>query len=711
MYKFPASGKRNLKFQYSWLSRWKWLSYSQVEDGAFCKFCVLFSVHGGGVGHQPLGKLSKKKFCNWKDAVEEFNRHQNTEYHKTCLLRASQLQNISCIKKHDSVDIQVNVGLKKQIEENRSRMIPIIETVVLCGRQGIALRGHRDSGPINLEEVPLQNDGNFRSLLRFKAKSGDTELENHLKFSSQNAMYTSPQIQNEIIEACNNIILNTLVKKVNNAKCFTVLADETTDISGIEQLSLCVRYIDESSEKIREDFLQFVPVFDVSGKGLANTILEAMNNVGLNATFLRGQGYDGAASMRGQFNGVQAHVSSVHPLAVYLHCSSHSLNLAVTSACSVQAIRNCMGTVGNISTFFKYPKRLNVLQQSIEKNVPEANPTRLKSLCPTRWIERHDSVIIFLQLFDAVIDGLEVISMWPDSVASTNANQLLCAAKQPEFLVALYVTDKLFSISLPLSRLLQTENIDLVEAMESAVLVEEAMKDLRENAQTEFHKLFMKVEKKANDIEVDVIAPRRAGRQLHRVNILSASEMTESAEDYYRAAIFIPFADNFIMQLGERLLAHRKLLNSFMCLLPKQSTKPTAADEESMKELVKTYMSDVTCSEQEAIGELQIWYRLLASRPQPPTNAFDAYFKCSETQFPTVKTLLRILTTLPVTTATNERSFSSLKRLKSYLRNSMEESRLNGLALLNIHHDIHISPSEVLDEFSKKPRRLNFRLF
>ncbi|KAJ8889920.1 hypothetical protein PR048_009425 [Dryococelus australis] len=81
-YKSPASDKRNLKFQYGSLNRWKWLSYCKVEDGAFSKFCAIFSLRGGGVGYQPLGKLAKKKFKNCKDAIEEFNIH-----HKNCLLR------------------------------------------------------------------------------------------------------------------------------------------------------------------------------------------------------------------------------------------------------------------------------------------------------------------------------------------------------------------------------------------------------------------------------------------------------------------------------------------------------------------------------------------------------------------------------------------------------------------------------------------------
>ena len=54
--------------------------------------------------------------------------------------------------------------------------------------------------------------------------------------------------------------------------CFSILADESTDIAGIEQMSLCVRYVDENMSTIQETFLQFVPLYDVTGKGIATSL-------------------------------------------------------------------------------------------------------------------------------------------------------------------------------------------------------------------------------------------------------------------------------------------------------------------------------------------------------------------------------------------------------------------------------------------------------
>ena len=76
--------------------------------------------------------------------------------------------------------------------------------------------------------------------------------------------------------------------------------------------------------------------------------------------------------------------------------------------------------------------------------------------------------------------------------------------------------------------------------------------------------------------------------------------------------------------------------------------------------------------------------------------------------YPSLEVLLQILTTGPVTTATNELSFSALRHLETYLRFTTKEDRLNGLVLLFVHRDLNINFEPVIDESSRKNRRLNF---
>jgi len=64
---------------------------------------------------------------------------------------------------------------------------------------------------------------------------------------------------------------------------------------------------------------------------------------------------------------------------------------------------------------------------------------------------------------------------------------------------------------------------------------------------------------------------------------------------------------------------------------------------------------------------------------------------------------------LPITTATGERSFSAVKLIKTYLRTSMQENRLNALALSYINKDIKLEYSQAIDQFAKRNRRLNLQ--
>ncbi|KAL5470805.1 hypothetical protein EMCRGX_G028829 [Ephydatia muelleri] len=120
----------------------------------------------------------------------------------------------------------------------------IVETVIFCGLQGIAFRGHQDNCP-DVQDDPNGNHGNFLALLNFCIQAGDRVLEEHLKNSASNALYTSKTVQNELIVICGDIIRNKILAKARRAKYFSIIADEATDVANDEQLSICVRYVEE----------------------------------------------------------------------------------------------------------------------------------------------------------------------------------------------------------------------------------------------------------------------------------------------------------------------------------------------------------------------------------------------------------------------------------------------------------------------------------
>lgn len=210
-------------------------------EGAFCRVCAIFSHPEVGKGkHAPAGALVSRPCTDWKHALEIFDSHQKTGYH-----RESQSAADDFVKAFSSsaptVADQLDSARKFQVKENRKRLAPIIDTIIFCGRQGLSLRGHNDSGPLGLSTVPSENEGNFTALLRMRSSSGDSCLKEHIESCSGNASYLSPAVQNEVVGICGTLIRDKIVSKINNARCFSVLADETTDVAGIEQLTIYAR--------------------------------------------------------------------------------------------------------------------------------------------------------------------------------------------------------------------------------------------------------------------------------------------------------------------------------------------------------------------------------------------------------------------------------------------------------------------------------------
>jgi len=697
-YKFPVSDKRRLSFQRHWMEQYSWLVFSDVAKGALCKVCVLFGRNHGGRGGQELRSLVATPFINWKKAKQIFDSHSKADYHMLSVEKAQGFMTVITGKTTDII-ASINSENKKQADENRKKLISIVETVILCGRQQIALRGKNETGKIGLTEPPY-NDGNFRAILRFRARSGDLFLKEHIlsQTSDSRSMFTSPTIQNEIIDLCGNFIQENVVNRIKNAGFFTILADETQDISRYEQLALCIRYVDDSSADsvfIREDFLEFVHVKDVTASALATTIMQCIITLGLDMEMLVGQGYDGAAVMSGQFRGVRTIISEKYPKAQFVHCSAHTLNLVLAHSCEIPMIRNCIGTIKTVINFF----RQSALRDGLLKDAAEsagATHSNLISLCETRWTEKHLAVERFAEMFSVVIEALQALQDSQRECAS-QAYQLKQAIENSQFVVSMLILRKVFSFTSTLNKILQTKNIDLTEACKYVDIVRKTLEDIRND--TEFLRIVAD-SKEFLGIE-SLTAPRITNRQKGRSN-----NPSETAEIYYKINVYYPFLDHVLSELAARFSNHHEKIGNLQILLPKFMKNKNDV-KNKLTEIHKMYL--VNEKLENLICEHQLWTKKWEeiSDDLNELNAIKTLEKCDKQFFPLIYNLLKILATLPVSTASAERSFSTLKRLKTYLRNTIGQERLTGLTLLNIYRDIVVDPLLIVNKLTQRRKRLN----
>ena len=160
--------------------------------------------------------------------------------------------------RRESVAVQFSKEFGGTILKIRQMLRSIVDTIILCCCQNIALRGHHDSAT-DLENRGVQsNHSIFWALLNFRIAAGDPHLRDHLQRADRNASYKSPDMQSQLINILCDQIRDTNLKNVRSCLLYTVIANEVTDCFNKEQLSLVLRYVEPETSFIREDLITFL---------------------------------------------------------------------------------------------------------------------------------------------------------------------------------------------------------------------------------------------------------------------------------------------------------------------------------------------------------------------------------------------------------------------------------------------------------------------
>ncbi|KAJ8682083.1 hypothetical protein QAD02_017875 [Eretmocerus hayati] len=722
-YRFPFSEhSKNAKVVrrfagHQHLDSFHWLAFSHSQQGYFCKYCpfLVNDCLGGYRKNVVLGKLVTeplRSFARLLGRTGDLVRHSELDYHIQAVEAGKKFVQAM---KNPEVEIlnQIDTYRLEQIRSNRARLMPIIKTLVFCGRQNIPIRGHRDDGGLNPDESV--DEGNFKELLKFRVESGDSILKSHLQQSSSRATYISKTTQNELIDACAQEITSVVIGRAKKAKFVSVIFDETLDISLVSQLTVILRYYLDG--KIYEDFVKFVDLFHeahgledhrckksdlselkMTGIKIGTIVRHTLIDLGMILDFCVAITCDGCSVNISESCGAVSVLKQDCQNAVYSPCYSHKLNLTISKSSSVQAVRNSVATMKETISFFKSSaKRVDPLKALLGRI--------LGDLCETRWVERHDGVLQFRENLPKIVETLDVISSWRDSQTAAKARALRLALCDSQFLVALVSLSDILSLTHPLSVLLQKSTIDVVSAESLIKDITTVLERKRERCDTEFQTLYEEICEIANQIDVDLRIPRTCGHQNYRDNHPAPDHVS-----YFRRSIYIPLIDHVLQDLKSRFSESTSEHYNLFVLLP---NTPLREEETQLNTVIsslatKYYVFFDTSPQQlrrVLKSEIEIWYaKWLREGYEPTFSAVDFLQHCDEDIFPTVHTLLRILVTIPYTAASAERSFSTLKRVKSWLRSTMGESRLVGLALMNVHRDIMLDLERVLDRYASMRR-------
>ncbi|XP_022862574.1 zinc finger MYM-type protein 1-like [Olea europaea var. sylvestris] len=248
----------------------------------------------------------------------------------------------------------------KQSEQARNayvtRLNASIDCVRVLLRQGHSFRGHDES------EDSL-NPGNFLVQLQFLAAHNEVINAVTLGNAPHSCKLTSPDVQKDIVNACAIETINVIIKDIGDS-LFSILVDESCDVSMNEQMSIVLRYVDNSGH-VNERFIGIEYDTSTTALSLKAAIDKVFSRYNLSMSRLRGQGYDGASSMQGKFNGLKTLILKESPCAFYIHCFAHQLQLALVAVVKKNIpITNFFRVVGNVmNTVGASSKRCDLLRE------------------------------------------------------------------------------------------------------------------------------------------------------------------------------------------------------------------------------------------------------------------------------------------------------------------------------------------------------------
>ena len=629
-------------------------------------------------------------------------RHEQSISHQIAVpvwLQSSRLS-----EKDSSVAQLVSSGHQAKVQLNRRNVETIFQAVLFLGKQGLPFRGHS-------EKDVTSNRGNFLELLDLVSRHSP-ELKRHLEGQFT---YTSPKIQNEMLHVIGSTIQRNIVQELNKCGIFGLICDETTDCSRLEQISICVRYVNDAAE-VQERFLGFWECPKTDGGSLFLTVSSILKSLGVSMRKIRAQCYDGAANMNGKYSGLSNRIKEEEPRAVYIHCHAHILNLTLQSACSsIQEVRNALGTVNALYNLLEGSAKRHAWFVAVQKSLDDGRrPGRLTRLCETRWSSRHQSVHTVKSRFEAILKTLEEMAE-ADRDLGPEATILSKSVATFRFLFFVSVLDALLQKTAVLSEYLQGKTVELSGIRRSASSTIKSLDKFR--SEEKFESFWREVEDLCRKLQLEepsLRSSRRVTQVPRRLDTSGPAYVPQSPKDEFRS-VYYEILDTIKMELSERFKSNEYEVLSAVGKLLLDTFTETTVDTDALETVCTVYGEDFDYARLKAQLELfshedkdEIQQRTQCRKEQEDEDDSDSREDSEEssqlppgivdlcvlfqklyyrTAYGEVYNLLKTYLVIPVSSASSERSFSTLRRLKTWLRASMTEDRLSNVALMAVERE------------------------
>eukprot|EP00795_Rhopilema_esculentum_P014860 gene14860-5984_t len=424
-----------------------------------------------------------RQFPGRKFGNENFVRRFKPEWYKTYTWLS-----------YSAVLQQLDSFHSEKVESNRQYLQIIIECIMFAAQQNIAVRGHEEARQ-NIWEVSDINRGNFLELLHLRCRDLPwlkEKLQNQFK---SHAQWTSPSIQNELIGILSDQVLERTLTEIKSCKFYSIIVDETSDMSKVEQVSIFIRYVFEGTTK--KTFLGLFDTENTEGKVLYELVTKVFKKFNLILSDIIAECFDGAANMRGVHKGLATRMKEHSPKAIYVHCYGHLLNLALENALT----------------------ELEPLRTHLSIQLEESGHRRtLKSLSATRGSCRWSAVKATTEQIPVILKALLIFTDNSDPSCYNESSSLVQAICNFDFVFGLLILRLILSSTDALSRYLQRKDIDVITAKRTADAVVLTLSGCRNEESFELFwesvgRIVSQIKKWINDTNFSLRDPRLPRRK------------------------------------------------------------------------------------------------------------------------------------------------------------------------------------------------------
>ncbi|CAI6366510.1 unnamed protein product [Macrosiphum euphorbiae] len=708
---FPLTkfGPQNRSFNAKHYSEFEWLEYSVSRDAVFCFNCIHFAKN------VKTDNLITTGYNNWRKLNEKLLKHSKTVQHLTSTV---QYNSYKSSKLTGTIVTQLSTAKKNEILKNRQYMKVLINITLFCAKQGLALRGHDE------KSSTVSNTGNFKELCTLFAMN-DKEFSD---FFNRKINYTSWIIQNSILEVCSNMTINTIISEIKYCGMYSIMCDEARSYKT-EQLSICVRYIIPNSYNVCERFIGF---YDVSnGRGaehISIEILSVLKKFGISDIPLVAQTYDGANVMSGSTSGVQTRIRDSHPEAIFIHCMAHKLNLVVTNTCrTIKESNTFFNTLEAVYVHFSQPGKDKLLQD-LQKSM-QIKSLSISRLCETRWSCRLKNCKAVHNSFGVIVNILQNEINEDTNKEVAQAIGLLHMLKKMSFVLYLFIFEEILGIIDILSKKLQKKEGTIGNAVIEINAVIKTIQNMRN--EKSFDVLWNNVIQFLLKHDIDdshntpgpgvIMSSKRKRKESIKLKSFHVSvttgaggndicnqgvdmNRTENYKQYWCSHAYYAVLDAIIGHFELRFSKESlELANSIDNFIKLNMTK-------SMM-FIDHYQALFSIDKEALRSEMTVAHNC-AIQLKPNFGLEELKTIISKEVYPNIHSLLKVALILPISSASCERSFSAMRRIKNWTRTSMTQDRFGYLSVLHIERDIvnNLDLNIILDEYSKKDRRIDLIL-